>query len=372
MKPIHKIFSFLVLVCLPSLALAKEAEATAVVPTGLESNILLASVNGLLAVIMWMLLRVLLKSVKKEASKKNNSNVIKATAWLLVGISSISTVFAQTDPATTAPVNPALMYNDVIRWTLMTVAVIQLVIIYALIDGIDRIANPVSEEEAKESAFMKWWAKINNFKPIEQEASLDTGHNYDGIRELNNITPPWFTTAFMLSIVFAAVYLYRYHIAQTAPLQEQEFVMEMKEADAKLEEYLKKQANSVDENTVKMLGTEDIQKGATIYATNCVACHGAKGEGLVGPNLTDEYWIYGGDVKGIFKTVKYGTENGMKSWKDDLSAGQIAQVTSYIKTLAGTNPPNPKAPQGKVYQENTTAPTDSAAAAVIDSTKAPK
>jgi cytochrome c oxidase cbb3-type subunit 3 len=371
MKPFHKIFSFLILVSLPSLALAKEAETTAVVPTGLEFNILLASVNGLLAIIMWMLLRVLLKSVKRESRKKNNSNAIKASAWFLVGMSSFSTLFAQTDPTSVAaPVNPALMYNDVIRWTLLTVAVIQLVVIYALIDGIDRIANPVSEEEKEsESAFMKWWAKINNFKPIEQEASLDTGHNYDGIRELNNITPPWFTTAFVISIIFSVIYLYRYHVARTAPLQEQEFVMEMKEADAKLEEYLKKQANNVDENSVKMLGNEDIQKGAAIYASNCVACHGAKGEGLVGPNLTDEYWIYGGDVKGIFKTIKYGTENGMKSWKDDLSAAQIAQVASYVKSLAGTNPPNPKAPQGKVYQENTTPPTDSA---VADSTKAPK
>jgi cytochrome c oxidase cbb3-type subunit 3 len=71
----------------------------------------------------------------------------------------------------------------------------------------------------------------------------------------------------------------------------------------------------------------------------------------VGPNLTDDYWLYGGGVKDIFKTIKYGTTKGMRSWKDDLSAKQIAQLTSYIKTLKGTKPATPKEPQGELYKE---------------------
>lgn len=84
----------------------------------------------------------------------------------------------------------------------------------------------------------------------------------------------------------------------------------------------------------------------------CPACHGTDGGGnAVGPNLTDDYWIYGGSIKTIFKTIKYGANNGMKSWKDELSAKQMAQVASYIKSLRGTKPANPKAPQGELYKE---------------------
>jgi len=62
--------------------------------------------------------------------------------------------------------------------------------------------------------------------------------------------------------------------------------------------------------------------------------------------------LHGGHVKDVFKTIKYGwPEKGMRSWKDDLSPIQIAQVTSYIKSLHGTRPPNAKEKQGELYQE---------------------
>jgi cytochrome c oxidase cbb3-type subunit 3 len=104
---------------------------------------------------------------------------------------------------------------------------------------------------------------------------------------------------------------------------------------------------------------------------NCAPCHGNAGEGSVGPNLTDDYWLHGGSVQSIFKTIKYGVpEKGMKSWKEDLSPAQMAQVTSYIKSLRGTNPPNPKEHQGVLYieeeSENTGAAQDSTAAAAAN------
>ena len=85
----------------------------------------------------------------------------------------------------------------------------------------------------------------------------------------------------------------------------------------------------------------------------CAPCHGAEGQGVVGPNLTDDYWLHKGSVKDVFKTIKYGVpEKGMKSWKDDFSPVQIAQIASYIKSLHGSKPANAKEPQGELYKED--------------------
>ncbi|MEI6184276.1 MAG: c-type cytochrome, partial [Bacteroidota bacterium] len=121
------------------------------------------------------------------------------------------------------------------------------------------------------------------------------------------------------------------------------------------EEYLKKSANNVDENTVVYLSSPaDHEAGKAIFTTICAACHLADGGGSVGPNLTDNYWIHGGGIKDIFKTIKCGyPDKGMKSWKDDYTPSQIAQLASYVKSIKGSNPVNPKAPQGTLYVEET-------------------
>jgi cytochrome c oxidase cbb3-type subunit 3 len=101
---------------------------------------------------------------------------------------------------------------------------------------------------------------------------------------------------------------------------------------------------------VLLTEASDIAKGKATFEAQCVTCHGASGEGKVGPNLTDKYWKHGGDIKDLFKTVKLGVSGtGMKSWKSDLSPMAIAQVTSYILTLQGTNPAGGKAPEGDLY-----------------------
>ena len=106
----------------------------------------------------------------------------------------------------------------------------------------------------------------------------------------------------------------------------------------------------------------DLAGGAKIYTTSCVACHGAKGEGGVGPNLTDNYWLHGADIKDVFKTIKYGVDGkGMASWQSVYSPKQLAQVASYVKSLHGTNPPNGKEPQGVLVEE-------SGSSTVVDST----
>lgn len=214
------------------------------------------------------------------------------------------------------------------------------------------------------SSLTAWWNKVNKSVAIEQEKDIDLSHDYDGIRELDNAVPPWWRWTFIATILFGVVYLWRFHISETAPLQLEELKIAMRQADVEKEAYLKFAANKVDENTVKLLDESGIATGKALFTTNCVACHGANGEGnAVGPNLTDQYWLHKGGIGDIFKTIKYGwVEKGMKSWKDDFTPTQIAQLASYVKSIAGTKPANAKAPQGDLYNEQ--------AATIIDSAKA--
>ena len=200
---------------------------------------------------------------------------------------------------------------------------------------------------------------MNRLKSVEEEESLDIGHSYDGIRELDNATPPWFTVSFIATIIFAFVYMYRYHIAYSAPNQLQEYKMEVAQANADQKAYLASQGNLVDETSVTMLDAAGISAGKGLYTSNCVACHGAAGEGGVGPNLTDDYWLHGGSINDIFKVIKYGVvEKGMKAWQEDFSANQIAQLSSFIKSIHGTNPPGGKEKQGDLFSDKAGSPAD--------------
>ncbi len=177
---------------------------------------------------------------------------------------------------------------------------------------------------------------------------LISDHDYDGIKELNNPMPKWWLWLFYLSIVFAAVYWVRYHVMHTGALQIEEYENEMAEATRSLNSNT---TAILDETNVTVLTDEaNLAEGKAIYDKQCLVCHLSKGEGLVGPNLTDEFWIHGGSIGDIFKIIKIGNPSmGMISWKDQLTPVQIQQVSSFIYQLEGTNPPNPKAPQGEKY-----------------------
>lgn len=192
--------------------------------------------------------------------------------------------------------------------------------------------------------------KLNRSVAVEKEADIMLDHNYDGIRELDNNLPPWWKYGFYLSIVFAVIYLFHYHVLHTGKLQIAEYNDQLVQAEREIAEYRKKAANLVDENNATLL-TDDaaLASGETIFRTNCAACHGDNGEGGVGPNLTDDYWLHGDGIKDVFKTVKLGyPDKGMKSWQQDLGARQIHEVASYVKSLHGTNPANPKEPEGEL------------------------
>ena len=215
--------------------------------------------------------------------------------------------------------------------------------------------NATEEElvmrEAEPSTFSKLWDKWNALKPMEQEADILLEHDYDGIKELDNHLPPWWKGLFYLTIVYAVVYIMVFHVFKSAPLQEEEYEIAMAQADAEATARQSTQVVAFDETNVTFTDAPaDLEAGKKIFEMQCAPCHKADGGGSVGPNLTDEYWIHGGSMQDIYYTIKVGVPaKGMIAWEQLLSPERMRNVSSYILTLGGTNPPGAKAPQGDLY-----------------------
>lgn len=241
------------------------------------------------------------------------------------------------------------------------------------------VAEETRQVKVKKETF---WSKMNDAVPVEKEADVLLDHDYDGIKELDNNLPPWWKYGFYLTIVFAFIYMINYHVVGSGTVQLDEYNAQLAEADLLKQERLKLAANNVDENSVTaLIADADLTAGRKIFTEKCMVCHGQAGEGNVGPNLTDDYWIHGGNIKDVFKIVKYGfPSKGMISWQSQLNPVQMQQVASFIKTLKGTNPANPKEPQGTLYSEDggvaadstSTSVKDTAIVAVADSSLATK
>ena len=300
------------------------------------------------------------------------------TFVLLVFAGAITVPFLNGDNISEFLTNP-------ITWMLGLLIVFILLSIVAVTQALDSIKYYVLRKEGRldeieeleaaegEDFFSKLMKKIQDAKPIENESEIELDHNYDGIHELDNNLPPWWLWGFYISIVFAIVYLVRFHVMQTAPLSIGEYEQEMAAAEVAKAEYLKNAANLVDETSVVMLDSEGlIKEGATIFSKNCAVCHAADGGGGVGPNLTDKYWLHGGDIKAVFSTIKYGVPaKGMIPWKDQLNPADMQKVASYILTLQGTTPASPKEAQGDLYEATPTtdeAPSDSTATEEVTET----
>lgn len=196
----------------------------------------------------------------------------------------------------------------------------------------------------------KYW---EDAVPIDREGDIILNEAHDGIHELDNSLPPWWVNMFILTIIWAVGYMYYYHFGGNGPSSSEEYKMEVEAAKKEIAVALAGKANAVDEsNVLALTDAAALGEGELIFKNTCAACHGQKGEGSVGPNFTDEYWIHGGGIKNIFKTIKYGVpEKGMISWQSQLKPSDIQKVGSYILTLKGTNPPNPKAPQGTIWTD---------------------
>ncbi len=186
--------------------------------------------------------------------------------------------------------------------------------------------------------------------PLEKEQELLLDHDFDGIKELDNKIPPWFNFLFYGTIIWGIIYLVVFHVLGTGQTQSAEYSEEINQAAIERQILIKTGAFLNEETVVELKDAVALSEGKEIFSKNCVTCHAADGGGIVGPNLTDDYWIHGGGIKNIFTTIKYGVPaKGMISWQTQLDPKKIQAVASYVISLHGTKPANPKAPEGTLY-----------------------
>lgn len=256
----------------------------------------------------------------------------------------------------------------------ITVGAVNNVMYQIMTEEQKKLVDEVSSVSIKDSAWFKKMMKaLTKSEPIENEANLLLDHDYDGIKELDNNLPPWWIYLFYICIGFAAVYLIRFEL-MGGDNQEMELQKEMAQAQIEVEEYLKNAPDLMDEKTVTLLTDAGaLDKGKAIFTENCVACHRADGGGQIGPNLTDPNWILGGGIKNVFHTITNGGRDGkgMVAWKETLKPKEIQLVASYVLSLQGSNPKDPKAPDGDVWVDDTK-PAVATTTATTDTTKVSK
>ncbi len=277
---------------------------------------------------------------------------------------------AATAPAPAADASTALA-NQLI-WLLYMLAGVVVMLVLATLVLVDYLYKSQFGRSIFPSVSLPFlqWSRIAGLKPAKATGKFDEdlGHDYDGITELDNSAPPLFNYILYGTIAFAVIYLLNYHVLGTGESQEQEYLAGSNELDTLRARAASLAANKVDENSVvRMTEATALAAGQATFNQYCATCHRTDGGGNIGPNLTDDYWLHGNTVQAVFKTIKYGVpEKGMIAWQAQLTPAQMAEVTSYLLTMHGTNPPNPKAPEG----ERLGPPSDSAPAAPADSAKA--
>lgn len=258
---------------------------------------------------------------------------------------------------------PAFLEYTEVQLFLLLVLLI-LIAIEVIIDALEHVMLYKLDEKSKEKFLEskkiktpRWikntYKKLVGSKPIEEEHDIILDHDYDGIKELDNNLPPWWLYSFYISMLFAVIYMAKYHLMD-GESQLDEYNTQMAEAKLQIEAYKKTAKDLVDYTTVEMLEGNDLKAGKKIWEQNCAVCHMVDGGGGIGPNMTDNYYIQGGGIKNIFKTISDGGRpgKGMEAWsKKGLSASQIAQVSSYVVTLNGTTPANPKDKEGELWIE---------------------
>lgn len=328
--------------------------------------------NVLLGVIVFLLIIIavlgsVLKAVGEITLKSRDKNNKALTIITLTALmASNKSIFAQA-AANTASTSGYGGLSAGLFFLMLTIIGFELIIILVLLSCIKLLIKKEEKEIVVTKAEPSFFEKINASVALEKEGDVMMDHNYDGIRELDNDLPPWWKYGFYISIVAAFIYLINFYVIKTGDLQKAEYDKSIIAAKLAKEEYEKQNASNVNENNVTLLtDATGIEKGKNVFLDMCGACHGKSGQGGVGPNLTDDYWLHGGSIKDIFKSIKFGwPDKGMKAWQADLSPVQIHEISSFIKTLRGTNPPSPKEKQGDLYTEDVVVTSDSVA---VDST----
>lgn len=261
--------------------------------------------------------------------------------FIIIMLSGITSVSAETTATDTLD-------------SVMKVMLVATLIMIAFVLWLITIYSEKNDGEGKlfKAPFAYLTGMITRIAPMEKEQEMLLDHDFDGIRELDNRIPPWFHLLFYGSIIFGIIYMIDFHVIGDGHVQADEYTAEVKQAEVERNILIKTGAFLNEETVTQLNDPATLSEGQEIFIKNCATCHGQKGEGLVGPNLTDDYWIHGGGINNVFKTIKYGVPaKGMISWQAQLDPKKIQAVGSYILSLHGTNPPNAKSPEGTKWEE---------------------
>ncbi len=342
--------------------------------------ILLLILIFVLAFVIWGMGQVL-AALGKQLLDKSKTNSKLLSAILLLGFSlAQQSIFAQ-EAAVTKIVKPLPNYgglSEATFYAFLTVIITELVIIFFLAFSIRRMYTELLPQKVKSktntSQFSVWWKKMDQklftkAVAIEKETDILLDHDYDGIRELDNSLPPWWKYGFYITIAVGFIYLINFHVLGTGLNPTEEYNAAMNKARIEKEIFEANNKDRIDENNIAMADAAGIKAGQALYDANCVACHLKDGGGIVGPNLTDDYWIHKGSLNDIYKTIKVGyPDKGMQPWASNFSPKEISFIASFIKSLKGTKPATPKEPQGEIYVDDHSGASDSLTVTMPDTT----
>ncbi|MBS1644273.1 MAG: c-type cytochrome [Bacteroidetes bacterium] len=334
--------------------------------------VVLIAANGLLANVLLQLAFALREKKMKNPAKQNESNTaIKSILLFLIFLLPALNSFAQeaaADSTAAAPVSQMIGGIAKSDFYLLTgIAGFLFLVMLVLILLIRMMTRELRGVPFSTSLFPGLFKKnlidsLNNSVSLEKEDTIVLDHDYDGIRELDNDLPPWWKWGFIFTIIVSVLYMGYYQFGG-GPNQVDEYNASVAKAEAEQAKLLSKSGAKIDENNVQLItDPTELANAKALFANTCAACHGADGGGTVGPNLTDAYWLHGGSVKDVFKSIKYGwKDKGMPSWDKNLSAKQIQDLTGFIESLKGSKPASPKAPQGDLYKAEAAPAADSTA-----------
>jgi cytochrome c oxidase cbb3-type subunit 3 len=315
--------------------------------------ILIVAIIVLAGTIITLMKSDYFKNKIKESNYKSNTLILILTTGSLF-LSSNAHALNYMQSGEGGKDSPWLMVETSDLLAMVLIDIILLIVLLYLRHLFTQMMTIVQPKMLKEevpvlASFKKVNQVLTDAVPIEEEHKILMEHEYDGIQELDNNLPPWWVWGFYATIVFSFIYIINYHLLGISNLQIKAYDKEMKVAQKEVQAYLNKMAMNVDETSATLM-TEpsDLAAGAGIFAANCVACHKSKGEGEIGPNLTDHTWIYGYDIKEVFKTIKNGTANGMPEHSSKFNPIQIQQVASYVLSLPETKG---IAPQGTIMEK---------------------
>ncbi|WP_144602294.1 cbb3-type cytochrome c oxidase N-terminal domain-containing protein [Algoriphagus algorifonticola] len=254
----------------------------------------------------------------------------------------------------------------IILGIVLLVIILLLILMVYLMSFMVAVLKKENPEMAKEPS---WWekfkerfvtGKLPEVGSKDEKAKVMADHSYDGITELDNFMPPWLQWVFILTIAFGVGYFVNYSVLGIGKTGVEEYEEELQLEAIAAEARKATMMASIDESSVVFDESgAALSSGKSIFEANCAACHASDGGGGVGPNLTDEFWIHGGSIQDVFKIVKYGVvSKGMVPWEDQLSPVEIQQVSSFILSLKGSTPANPKDPQGELFVQEAIQPEE--------------